>query len=65
LTENVAFLIDFDPNLMVCDMDAWPYAVVHNSQKRVPKARLRVATVRKPVEGVCPRLSIVFPFEAL
>jgi hypothetical protein len=34
LTENVAFLIDFDPNLMVFNMDAWPYAVVDNSQKR-------------------------------
>jgi len=30
LTENVAFLIDFDSNLMVCNMDSWPYAVVHN-----------------------------------
>jgi hypothetical protein len=34
LTENVAFLTDFDPNLMVFNMDAWPYAVVDNSQKR-------------------------------
>jgi hypothetical protein len=33
LTENVAFLIDFDPNLMVFNMDEWPYAVVDNSQK--------------------------------
>jgi hypothetical protein len=27
-------LIDFDPNLMVFNMDAWAYAVVDNSQKR-------------------------------
>jgi len=33
LTENVAFLIDFDPNLTVFNMDGWPYAVVDNSQK--------------------------------
>jgi hypothetical protein len=33
LTENVAFLIDFDSNLMVFNMDAWAYAVVDNSQK--------------------------------
>jgi hypothetical protein len=33
LTENVAFLIDFDPNLTVFNMDAWAYAVVDNSQK--------------------------------
>jgi hypothetical protein len=26
-------LIDFDPNLMVFNMDEWPYAVVDNSQK--------------------------------
>jgi len=30
LTENVVFLIDFDTNLMVCDMDGWAYAVVNN-----------------------------------
>jgi hypothetical protein len=30
LTENVAFLIDFDANLMVFDMDGWAYAVVDN-----------------------------------
>ncbi|MCX5677295.1 MAG: hypothetical protein NTX87_20105 [Planctomycetota bacterium] len=23
-------MIDFDPNLMVCDMDGWPYDDVHN-----------------------------------
>jgi hypothetical protein len=34
LTENVAFLIDFDSNLMVFDMDGCAYAVVDNSQKR-------------------------------
>jgi hypothetical protein len=34
LTENVAFLTDFDPNLMVFDMDGLAYAVVDNSQKR-------------------------------
>jgi hypothetical protein len=30
LTENVAFLTDFDPNLMVFDMDGLAYAVVDN-----------------------------------
>jgi len=30
LTENVAFLIDCDPNLTVFDMDEWAYAVVDN-----------------------------------
>jgi len=30
LTENVAFLIDFDPNLMVCDMHSLAYAAVDN-----------------------------------
>ena len=30
MTENVAFLTDFDPNLTVFDMDEWPYAVVDN-----------------------------------
>jgi len=32
LSENIALLIDFDPNLMVFDMDGWAYAVVDNSE---------------------------------
>jgi hypothetical protein len=52
LTENVAFLIDFDTNLMVCNMDAWAYAVVDNSQKRGTGNRKRgTGNLGTPTEG--------------
>jgi hypothetical protein len=52
LTENVAFLTDFDPNLMVFDMDGWPYAVVDNSQKPGTGNReRRTGNLGTPIRG--------------
>jgi hypothetical protein len=48
LTENVAFLIDFDPNLMVFDMDGWAYAVVDNSLRKSNVGELSVLSPPRP-----------------